>query len=399
MASIHPTPYGTFEVKWRENGVPKSKTRKTKGQAEELKGKVERRVAGGRQVFRSQDVPILEEFAASWLAKKKKKLEASTYGVYKEWLEVHILPELGHLPLTALTARRLAEWQEMRLEDGAGPAVLGKAQAVLGQILKKAVLPWEYLDSNPVDALDRPEYRKRDHKWLTAFEVEAIRMWFIEREDLGSATFISGLAYIGPRPGNQLARLWTDLLPKPPKWFRNPAPHSGALRVTTRNSQGVIKGGTKTNPEQKDLVYIPAPVVQDFEEWRIASNGTGLIYPRRKDGLPWTKSDFDNWRSRMKPDGSVGYSFKQAAKETGVGDVTPYALRHTAATLYAAAGGTLVEIGQQIQHSPQTSARLYQHLTHEALTGESIDDYIWEARGVARPVRDSFGAENHGVQA
>src|SRR4029077_6421742 len=296
MASIHPTKYGTFEVKWREEGRQKSKSVKTPDEAEALKEEIDKRLEGGRQFFRPQDVPTLEVFAAAWLAKKRPALERSTYDRYKEWLEVHVLDELGHLPVNALLPRRLGEWQDARLAAGAGPAVLGKAQAVLGQILKKAVLPYEYLEINPVDALERPEYKKREHRWLTAVEVEAIRSWFLERGDIGSAPLVSALAFVGPRPGNQLARLWTDLLPQPPRWYRDPAPGSGALRVTTRNSQGQIRGGTKTDPQQKDLVYVPALVVGDLEQWRYVSGGTGLIFGRRKDGRPWTKNDWDNWR-------------------------------------------------------------------------------------------------------
>lgn len=393
MASVQPTRHGTFEVKWRENGRQKSESRKTKGEAERLKVEVENRVAGGRHVVRSKDAPTLETFAASWLA-GRNDLEDSTKRKYTEWLEVHILPSLGHISVADLRPRRLQEWQDTRLAEGAGPAVLGKAQSLLSQILKKAVLPYEYLDVNPVLALDRPSYEKREHRWLTAAEVEALRMWFLERNDHGSATLISALAYIGPRPGNQLARIWPDLQPEPPQWVRNPAPGSGALRVTTRVSEGKIKGGTKTSSSQMDLVYVPQLVIADFEEWRAASKGgEGLIYPRTKDGEPWTKDDWDNWRSRIRPDGEIGYSFKQAARDTGIGtSVTPYALRHSAATLCAAGGWTYVEIAQQIQHSPETSARLYQHLTHEAATGRTVDDYIREARGIA-PVRDSFGAE------
>jgi integrase len=70
----------------------------------------------------------------------------------------------------------------------------------------------------------------------------------------------------------------------------------------------------------------------------------------------------------------------------------PYDLRHTAATLYAAAGWTAVEIGAQLGHSPEVSQRTYQHLL-DAKPGErrSVEDYIAEARA-ADDVRETFGA-------
>lgn len=400
MSSIHETRFGTWEVRWRENGRPKSSNRKTKTAAKVLQREVDRRLEEGKPVMRRKDVPTLEDFAAEWLA-SRRDLERTTKAKYQEWLEVHILPSLGHLPLVDLRPRRLAEWQNQRLDDGAGPATLGKAQALLGRILKRAVLPYEYLDVNPVLALEMPAYEKREQRWLAAADVERLRMWYLEREDLASATLVSALAYIGLRPQNLLARLWTDLLHRPPQWVRAAAAGSGALRVLTRVSDGEIKPGTKTDRGQKNLVYVPQIVVADFAELRAASttSDSGLIWPRAKDGKPWTKSDWDNWRYRKIKKGKGGgiwnvKSFKTAAKEVGLGaSLTPYALRHTAASLYASVGWTHVEIAHQLQHSPETSLREYQHLIHEAPTGRSIEDYIREARGLA-PEECSFSVRS-----
>lgn len=399
MSSIHETKFGTHELRWRENGKPKSKTYKSSAEAAAAKARVDRRTAEGRPTMRRQDVPTLEDFAAEFMA--AKRLERSTRSKYLQWLEVHILPDLGHLPLVDLRPRRLAEWQTERLAAGAGPAVLGKAQGLLSQILDKAVLPHEYLEANPITALQRPGYEKRGHRWLTAAEVEALRLWFLERDDVLSATLISCLAYVGPRPQDFLARDWTDLTARPPRWVRRASPHAGSLRFTSRNSEGEIRPGSKADSEQKDVVYVPKLVLADFEELRTASQngGLGLIFPRAKDGKPWTKTDYDNWRKRQPKQGKDGKvwklkCFKTAAYETGLGpSLTPYALRHTAASLYAAAGWTHVEIAYQLRHQPATSLRYYQHLIQQAPPeqGESIDDYIREARGLA-PEREAASA-------
>lgn len=382
MASIHETRYGTWEVKWRDNGKPKSATRKSRSEAQALLVHVERRLAGGQPVIRRKDVPTLEDFAAEWMA-KRKKLEDSTKKKYTEWLEVHILPDLGHLSLVDLRPRRLAEWQADRLDEGAGPAVLGKAQSLLGRILKKAVLPYEYLDVNPVTALDPPEYEKREHRWLTAAEVEKLRLWFLEHDDLGSATLISVLGYVGIRPQDALALSWTDV--------------GERLSVTRKNSQGKIKPGSKTGDSYKRTVFLPELVADDLEEWRSLSPGSALLFSRPSDGQPWTKHDYDNWRSRQGRKGKRGRGFKAAAVEMGLGaSLKPYDLRHTAASLYAACGWGAVEIANQLGHSPAESQRTYQHLiiTDDAAPRKTIDDYIREARGLAPAaggVRDLFG--------
>lgn len=111
-----------------------------------------------------------------------------------------------------------------------------------------------------------------------------------------------------------------------------------------------------------------------------------MIFPRASDRQPWHKTDWDNWRGRR---------FKKAAKDVGLGqDLKPYDLRHTAATLYAAAGWDHLEIAHQLGHSAKESVGTYQHLIQAAVgkPRRSVDDWIREARGLA-PVRDSFGVE------
>jgi len=392
MASIEPTPAGTFRVCWRENGRPKSKIRKTRPEAKVYLEEVERRLTEGKLVMRRSDVPTLSEFTAQVLATWSGRVTERTLGVYAEGLEVHVLPFLGHLPLTDLRPRRLGEWQEQRLAEGAGPAVLGKTQRTLGRILRKAVLPHEYLDHNPVDALDQPGYTKKSQRWLTAEEVEALRTWYLENDDPGSATLISILAYIGIRPQGALARTWADLTPGAPGWVKHASADAGGLTVTTKNVDGKIVEGSKASSDSKYVVYVPGPVLADLEIWRPISplSAIGLLWPQHRDGKPWTKTDWGNWSSRSpsKHHRQRPKCFKRAAEDIGLGStLTPYHLRHTAATLYAAAGWSHIEVAKQLMHSPAVSASTYQHLFDQRPTGApnaSIDDYIREARGLPR---------------
>lgn len=393
--SIHPTEYGTYEVKYRVDGKLRSKTFKSEKLAERFDGEVKDAKDEGRPAPEPRrKVPTLETFAEDWLT-GRVKLADSTLEKYGELLERHILPELGGLSLTELRPRRLYEWQQARLDAGAGPAVLGKAQGLLRQILKAAVMPHEYLEINPVLELERPEYKKREHRWLAAADVELLRGWYLGRDDRRSATLVSVLGFIGIRPQDALALEWKHL-------------DGDRVEVIQKNSEGVIVPGSKTGEHWKRRVYVPDPVADDLAEWKAASSGRGLIFPRG-DGQPWRKHDWDNWRSKYTRPGGKRHStgprplakcFKLAAEDVGLGaTLKPYDLRHTAATLYAAAGWTAPEIGQQLGHSPEVSQRIYQHVL-DAKPGErrSIEDYIAEARA-GSDVRDSFGASSGRAQA
>jgi len=383
MSSIHETPSGTHELRWRENGKLKTLTRKTRGEAEREQEAVDRRLAAGKPVMRPKDVPTLEAFSIEQLA-LMTHLEDSTLADYAGLLEAQIFPFIGHLSLVELRPRRLQEWQTERLAAGAGPSSIGKTQVILSLILKKAVLPYEYLDSDPSAFLDPPGYKKKPHRWLTAEEVEAIRAWYLERDDLGSATLISVQAYVGIRPQDTLARIWPDLSTRP-----TDAGIAHELSVTTKNVNGEILPGSKTGEHKKRRVYVPEAAAEDLELWRLHSE-SAFIFGRAGDGQPWSKSGYDNWRARAPRKGKDGVKrrprcFKAAAEDLGLGaGLRPYDLRHTFATLAANAGWTADEIAHQLGNGTDVVNKVYRHMLDAAPRPErerrSINDYIREAR-------------------
>jgi len=391
MSSIHETRYGTHELRWRENGRPKSLTRKTVGEAEREQERIDRRLAEGKPVMRRKDVPTLEAFSIERLA-AMTHLEDTTLAGYAQLLEAQVFPFIGHLPLVDLRPSRLQDWQTERLEAGAGPSSIGKTQVVLSLILKKAVLPYEYLDDNPVAFLDPPGYKKKPHRWLIAEEVEAIRMWYLERDDIGSATLVSMQAYVGIRPQDTLARLWTDLSTRPAG-----VALAHELSVTTKNVDGKILPGSKTGEHHNRRVFVAEAAAEDLELWRPHSASV-FVFGRVGDGQPWSKSNYDNWRSRHPRKGKDGTKrrpscFKRAAEDLGLGaNLKPYDLRHTFATLAANAGWTADEIAHQLGNGTDVVNGVYRHMIDAAPRPEqerrSIDDYIREARGIAPVARE-----------
>ena len=368
MASVHRRSSGNYQVRWREGRANRSRTFKTRDEARRWQGMVERSEVA---TPRPGEVPTLMEYADAWLA-TRTDLAETTRVQYDRWLTFHIYPELAHTPVNELTGQRIQGWQDRRLAEGAGPAVLGKAQTLLSQILDKAVIEG-LLAHNPVAPVKRPRYKKGTANPLSVAQVEGLRRWYLERDDFGSATLISVLAYIGLRPQDALALTWAD--------------DEGELLVNKKNVAGEIVPGSKTGEHQR-WAYIPAPVRADLNEWRERIPEATLIFPNR-DGNPWTAANYNNWRSRRQfKDGKPAKikCFKLAAEETGIGQsFRPYDLRHTAASLYAAAGWNHLKIANQLGHSPEVSVRVYQHLLdrHEIGSGTTVDQMIQEARTIS----------------
>ena len=248
---------------------------------------------------------------------------------YANVLDAHVAPYLGHLQLTDLRPRKLAEWQTQRLEDGAGAESITKASKLLGQILDRAVA-LELIVQNPARVLKSPRSCARRPTPATPGQIEAIRSWFIELGRLGDATLVSVLAYAGLRPMEALALQWSDL-------------DGDRIAVTKALTDGQL-AGTKTG--EATLCGPPQGVLsQDLREWKLASARTrGLIWPRRQDGFAWRQADWNNWRRRW---------FDKAKLSVGLHDFVAYDLRHTAASLLIAVGRPVTEVANQLGHSPE----------------------------------------------
>lgn len=363
--SIHKTSDGTWRVKYRDHGRQVSKNFPTKALATRFDADVKERKIEGRPLARLKDAPTLEDFAIRWLA-QRDDLSGKTQASYALALENHVMPFLGHLRVHGSELRPvvLANWKEDRLKAGAGKESIRKAQVALTQIFNRAVLPYELLESNPMAPVGTPKQKRKEPRYLTAVEVERIRMVFIEQEDLESATLVSVLAYVGIRPQDALALTWSHV--------------NEELSVFQKDVDGEIIPGAKTGLGYRRGVNLPEPVRKDLEGWRalIGGRASRPVFPM-SNGLFWNEDRYRNWRGRR---------FDYAVKRSGLGDLTPYALRHTCASLLAAAGWNHLEIAKQLGHSPETSVRVYQHLIN-AGNGprRSIDEWIADARNEVRP--------------
>lgn len=359
--SVHKTGSGTWRVYHREGNRQRSKTFPTKADAERYDGEVKRKKLEGQPIPRRQDAPTFEELAREWFT-TRTDLADKTVETYAAAIQNHVLPHLGHLRVhgSEIRPRTLAEWQRERLKAGAGVASIRIAGQVLSQILDYAVFPAELLEGNPAARLKPPKERPKQARILTALEVERLRRTMINRDDTGSATLISILAYVGIRPQDALALEWTHI--------------STELQVIQKNTDGKILPGSKTGQAYKRRVNLPDPVAADLESWRVESGKPtdGLIFPRSSDGKSWRDTDYRNWRAR---------AFSRTTAEAGLGRMKPYDLRHTCASLLAAAGWNHLEIAAQLGHTPATSIRIYQHLIPVGFgQRQPIDEWITEAR-------------------
>jgi site-specific recombinase XerD len=99
-------------------------------------------------------------------------------------------------------------------------------------------------------------------------------------------------------------------------------------------------------------------LADDIREFRLAAScpqAEALIFPNQ-DGRPWTKNDWDNWRSR---------NFKRMLEAVGIDDSHPYALRHSFASLLLHEGRSVHCVAKQLGHGARLTLDTYGHVIDE----------------------------------
>lgn len=274
----------------------------------------------------------------SWARLHGVTLAPKTAKHYASLYDVHLGPYLGGLKPSELSPEVISAWQAERIADGAGPVAVRHALELLGGILQRAVESGR-LARNPVRLVrnvGRP--RRREVRPLAPATVEALRAAGGPRD----AALISLLAYSGLRPQEALALQWGDIRER-------------TILVERAVSLGREKD-TKTIAHR--TVRLLAPLREDLLEWRLRTGrptDRALVFPG-PEGRLWSKTTYDNWRRR---------AFDRAVTAAGIGHTTPYALRHSFASLLIHEGRSVMYVARQMGHDARLTLTTYGHVIDE----------------------------------
>jgi integrase len=332
----------SWQVRWREGGRgsrTRARTFDRKADALAFDDEIRRRRRLGDLVgFAGAQETLNRYVAETWARTHAVTLAPKTAKHYASLYDLHVEPYLGELKLTELTPDVIARWQADRVADGAGRVAVLHALDLLGGILQRAVEGGR-LARNPVRLvrkIARP--RRREVKPLAPATVEAMRAVAKARD----ATLLSVLAYAGLRPQEALALQWGD------------------VRLRTLLIQRAVSLGqekdTKTRAHR--TVRLLGPLREDLLAWQMCCGRPGegaLVFPGPEGGL-WTKTTYDNWRKR---------AFDRACQAANVEHATPYALRHSFASLLIHEGRSVVYVARQLGHDARLALTTYGHVMDE----------------------------------
>lgn len=345
-------------VSYRVPGLgQRTKTKPTIKEALEFQATV-RDPARARQLRQLERGRVtLGEYFPGWLD-RKRNLTPATRSRYEGVGRLYICsPDgpLARIPVANIVRDDVEDWVKWMVDEGVGAPTIDKAFRTLRAALTTAFdegKAW----TNPARRIELPEMSDREPFFLNALQVDAIADEVPERY----RTLVYFLAYTGARIGEASALRVRHLdLTRGVVRFQESSPEVGGKKLQ----------GQKTKTKRIRSVNLPEPLIHELgvhlKKYGPYKPGANELDP---GGFVFTgdrgaQVRQGNWRVR---------EFQAACRRAGItrpGDgadsEVPWVhdLRHTAASLAAAAGYTLHEVKEMLGHSTiKTTSDLYLHL-------------------------------------
>ena len=305
-------------------------TGKTRREVQERVDAIRREIQTGTFAL-PQNITV-EAWLRHWLENYAKvSLKPKTWGTYEYMARVHIIPEIGHIPLQKLKASDLQalynrKYQEGRL-DGKG-GLSSRSVHMMNQIMRSALnqaLKENLVARNVTEAVRLPKLRHREMQPLRREEVQAFLA--AARGHRLYAAFLLELT-TGLRRGALLALRWRDLD------FENGLLHVRRIlhRVKLPNGEkktALVFEEPKTVTARR-TVPVPKAVLAELKAHKARQNEEKL-----KLGEAYEDHDLVFATPLGKPLDPDNFTkqFTRLLEKAGIPKVRFHDLRHTVATL------------------------------------------------------------------
>jgi integrase len=316
----------TYRVRWWADDKQRSKSFKRHEDARRFKAVLEGDLVNGSYIDPKAGTVTLTSFAAECLPALTLDVRPSTRARIESVFKVHIEPEFGHLPLSAITGKDIGQWM-VRLSGRTSPASIRKIVHVLRRVLDHAVNNG-LLRANPAASVRLPAEVRHEQKYLTHAQALTLADTIAPRfKAMVLVAVFGGLRF------GELCALRRDAI--------NP------LNNTVRVSQTLVEIGSEISfgpPKTKTSVRtvtlpksIMTALVQHMDNY-CAEGPDALVFTGEK-GQPIRR----NWFYR--------YYYQAATKRAGMEGLRFHDLRHTFVALWVSLGRNPKEVSRAAGHS------------------------------------------------
>lgn len=340
FGSIRRLPSGRWQARYRDaDGDMRTagETFETKADADRWLATLRHEVGTGEWIDPKFGELTVGEWATAWM-RNQLHLKPKTKVSYQSLLTSRLLPSLGHIPLGELRTSHVQAMLTRFQQEGLSASRCRQVVMVLSQVLDAAIADG-MIRANACGAVRLPRLPRTEMEVLSAAEVERLA----ESIDPRYRSLVHVLAYGGLRWGEAVAltRQSVDLKRGRLDVFQSVAEAGGHLHV----------GPTKTY--QQRSVVLPTFLRIDLE-----AHLTQLAQPLLDAVLfPAPGGGYLRYGNFV-----AGY-WRPALEKAGLEPVGLHVMRHTCASLLAAAGAPIKAIQAQLGHSTaEMTLNRYSHL-------------------------------------
>lgn len=305
------------------------------------------------QTIPRQRCPMtVKELFEQWLYKKQQEIKPSSYHRYAALTQRHIIPELGALRVSSLTAETLNAFIVQKLRtgrlDGRGglaPKSVNDLVALCKSALRLAHQRYAIADSG-IWEVKPPAVRQRTVETLGDQETARLSRAVLTKPDLSGAAYLLCLN-TGLRLGELCGLKWSDF--NFDEGFLQVNRTVLRLKVGSRTQLAVQ---TPKSEASERTIPLTAELIQLFTRLRGAAPADAYVLTRQAD-LP------------MEPR-TMQYRFHSFLKKHQLRDHHFHTLRHTFATRCVEQGADAKTLSEILGHSSvKTTLQIYVHPSME----------------------------------
>ena len=282
----------------------------------------------------------------------KVKVRPSSHQTYKGYIENHIKPNIGDIPIEKLTSLQLQKFYRLLLTEGRVPRIESEKQPKglsaktvrnINQVISSAMdmaVRHKLILSNPTEGCELPKVEHREMKTLPA---ERLGAFLREAKESGVYELYYMDLATGLRRGELLGLKWEDV-----------DLQNGIIHV--RRQVARVDGEVKELPLKTKNSYRNISISQDavamLEEME-AHRSSDYVFPSSTGGP-------------ISPD-SVNNMLHRVLKRAGLPSIRFHDLRHTFATLALQNGVDIKTVSGMLGHfSAGFTLDTYAHVTTSA---------------------------------